>query len=86
MFNLVGHPHIVHTYGMVEHDFNSLMLVQEYATEGDLAELLKDNEFRPSQSVLLEIFLQIIGAMMYLADYDIVHGDLACRNVLGFSI
>jgi len=78
------HPHIVHTYGMVEHDLNSLMLVQEYATEGDLAELLKGNEFRPSQSVLLEIFLQIIGAMIYLADYGIVHGDLACRNVLVF--
>ncbi|CAF3649601.1 unnamed protein product [Rotaria sp. Silwood1] len=78
------HPHIVHTYGMVENDTNSLMLVQEYATEGDLAELLKENEFRPSQLVLLEIFLQIIDAMIYLADYGIVHGDLACRNVLVF--
>ncbi|CAF4640193.1 unnamed protein product [Rotaria sp. Silwood2] len=78
------HPHIVHTYGMVENDTNSLMLVLEYATEGDLAELLKENEFRPSQSVLLEIFLQIIDAMAYLAEYGIVHGDLACRNVLVF--
>ncbi|CAF1064305.1 unnamed protein product [Rotaria sordida] len=78
------HPHIVHTYGMVENDANSLMLVQEYASEGDLAELLRENEFRPSQSVLLEIFLQIIDAMVYLADYGIVHGDLACRNVLVF--
>jgi len=78
------HPHIVHTYGMVENHLNSLMLVQEYATEGDLAELLKENEFRPSKSVLLRIFLQIIDAMVYLAKYDIVHGDLACRNVLVF--
>ncbi|CAF1561416.1 unnamed protein product [Rotaria sordida] len=69
---------------MVENDSNSLMLVQEYASEGDLEELLKENEFRPSQAVLLEIFLQIIDAIVYLANYCIVHGDLACRNVLVF--
>ncbi|CAF3500113.1 unnamed protein product, partial [Rotaria socialis] len=83
---LGSHPHIVHTYGMVENDFNALMLVQEYATEGDLAHLLKENEFQPSQLVLLEIFLQIIDAMVYLANYGIVHGDLACRNVLVFRL
>jgi serine/threonine protein kinase len=81
---LGNHPHIVHTYGMVERDPNYLMLVQEYASEGDLAELLREDEFHPSQSVLIEIFLQIIDAMISLADYDIVHGDLACRNVLVF--
>jgi serine/threonine protein kinase len=81
---LGSHPHIVHTYGMVENDSNSLMLIQEYATEGDLAELLRENEFQPSQSVLLEIFLQIIDAMISLANFGIVHGDLACRNVLVF--
>jgi serine/threonine protein kinase len=69
---------------MVENDSNSLMLIQEYATEGDLAELLRENEFQPSQSVLLEIFLQIIDAMISLANFGIVHGDLACRNVLVF--
>ncbi|CAF1335924.1 unnamed protein product [Rotaria sordida] len=42
------HLHIVHIYGIVENDFNSLMLVQEYATEGDLEELFRENEFRPS--------------------------------------
>ncbi|CAF3671558.1 unnamed protein product [Rotaria socialis] len=83
---LGSHPHIVHTYGMVENDFNTLMLIQEYATEGDLAELLKENEFQPSKLVLLEIFLQIIDAMVYLANYGIVHGDLACRNVLVFRL
>ena len=32
------HPHIVHTFGMIENDARSLTLVQEYATEGDLLE------------------------------------------------
>ncbi|CAM4916705.1 unnamed protein product [Rotaria socialis] len=81
---LSSHPHIVHTYGLAENDFNRLMLIQEYATKGDLAEALKENEFQPSQLVLLEIFLQIVDAMVYLANYGIVHGDLACRNVFVF--
>ncbi|CAF4323280.1 unnamed protein product, partial [Adineta steineri] len=81
---LGSHPHVVHTYGIVENDHNRLILAQEYATEGNLGRLLKDGDFQPSQAVLLAIFLQIIDAMTYLAEYDIVHGDLACRNVLVF--
>ncbi|CAF1003096.1 unnamed protein product [Adineta steineri] len=81
---LGSHPHVVHTYGIVENDNNRLILAQEYATEGNLGRLLKDGDFQPSQAVLLAIFLQIIDAMTYLAEYDIVHGDLACRNVLVF--
>jgi serine/threonine protein kinase len=74
------HPHIVRTYGMLENDSNALILVQEYAIEGDLSEPLRGKEFRPSNPVLLEIFVQIIDAMICLADNGIVHGDLACRN------
>lgn len=80
------HPHIVRTYGLVESDSNSLLLVQERALKGDLSELLREKEFQPSRSVLFEIFLQIIDAMICLADNDIVHGDLACRNVLVYQM
>ena len=76
------HPHIVRTYGLVESDAEGVMLVQERALEGDLAERLREKEFQPSQAVLLDIFLQITDAMICLADNQIVHGDLACRNVL----
>ena len=36
------------------------------------------------EKILIEIFLQIIDGMSYLALNNIVHGDLACRNVLVF--
>lgn len=78
------HPNIVCTYGLVESDPNCVMLVQEYAKYGDLRELMRENEFKPSKRVLVEIFTQIIDAMICLADNRIVHGDLACRNVLVF--
>jgi len=80
------HPHIVRTYGMLESEPNTLTLVQEFASEGDLSELLREKHFRPSPSVLLELFIQIADAMVCLADNHIIHGDLACRNVLVFRM
>lgn len=81
---LSSHPHIIRTFGLVESEPNSIMLVQEYAEKGDLSELLRDGGFKPLRNVLVEIFIQIIDAMICLADNKIVHGDLACRNVLVF--
>ncbi|CAF3427213.1 unnamed protein product [Rotaria sp. Silwood1] len=79
------HPHIVRTYGLVDSDSsNSIILVQEYAPKGDLRQLLRNNNFQPTFDVLLEIFWEICDAMICLADNQIVHGDLACRNVLVF--
>lgn len=79
------HPHIVRTYGLVEsNSMDSIMLVQEYAPKGDLSTLLREEYFRPNLDVILEIFRQIVDAMICLADNQIIHGDLACRNVLVF--
>lgn len=80
------HPHIVRTHGMLESEPNTLTLVQEFAPEGDLSELLRERTFRPSSAVLIEVFIQIADAMICLADNSIVHGDLACRNVLVFQM
>jgi len=74
------HPHIIRTFGLVNSPSNSIRLVQEYAPDGDLAELLRERRFLPSENVLIEIFVQICDAMICLADNGIVHGDLGCRN------
>ncbi|CAF3890429.1 unnamed protein product [Rotaria sp. Silwood1] len=62
----------------------SVMLLQEYAPHGDLSELLRENGFKPTERVLRKIFEQICDAMICLVNNGIVHGDLACRNVLVF--
>jgi serine/threonine protein kinase len=80
------HPHIVRTFGLVQCNPGSVMLLQEYAPHGDLSELLRENGFKPIGRVLRKIFLQICDAMMCLADNGIIHGDLACRNVLVFRL
>ncbi|CAF2075131.1 unnamed protein product [Rotaria magnacalcarata] len=90
LYITLHHPHIIKTYGLVNPNdqligSDSVLLLQEYAKDGDIARLLSAQYFVPSQYVLIEIFIQISNAMIYLAENDIIHGDLACRNALVFK-
>jgi serine/threonine protein kinase len=80
-----SHPHIIHTFGFVGNNDRLPMLLQERATQGNLQTLLQGKRFQPSVDDLIEIFLQILDAMIYLAGQGIVHGDLRCANVLVMS-
>jgi serine/threonine protein kinase len=81
-----SHRHIVHTFGFVENDLQSTILLQERAPHSNLQLLLQNNQFQPSPKVLIEIFLQIISAMIYITEHNLVHGDLRCANVLVFQM
>ncbi|CAF3282288.1 unnamed protein product [Rotaria sp. Silwood2] len=90
---LTRHPHIVYTYGLVEQPNATsntfLMLLQEMAPEGSLINILEHHSEKypniPLPNLLLNhIFLQISEAMKFLSSKSIIHGDLACRNVLVF--
>ncbi|CAF1478412.1 unnamed protein product, partial [Rotaria sordida] len=85
---MTRHPYIVKTYGIVDEPSdvtsNSIMLLQEYASEGNLFEVLQEQPSVPNQNILWEMFFQISDAMTFLAHNQIVHGDLACLNVLVF--
>jgi serine/threonine protein kinase len=83
---LSSHPHIVRTYGLVQSSPDSILLVQERSPLGNLSELLRENELKPSERVLWNIFEQICDAMIFLAQKSIIHGNLACRNVLVFQM
>ncbi|CAM4777575.1 unnamed protein product [Rotaria magnacalcarata] len=87
--NLSRHPHIIRTFGFVydrnnPDQNNSALLLQEYARGGSLCDLLEDRRTAPGEKILIQIFLQIIEAMICLVSNHVVHGDLACRNVLVF--
>jgi serine/threonine protein kinase len=87
--NLSRHPHIIRTFGFVYDENirdqdNTVLLLQEYAPKGNLYEFLRNRRTAPEEKILIEIFLQIIEAMICLADNHVVHGDLACRNILVF--
>ncbi len=80
------HPHIIHTYGFVEDDDGSIMILQERAPYGNLQSLLESGRFQPSPTVLVRIFLQIIDAMIAIVKIGLIHGDLRCENILVFQM
>jgi serine/threonine protein kinase len=80
------HPHIVRTYGFVGNDRRSVMILQEQAPHGNLQYLLESGQFQPSARVLVEIFSQIINAMINIVKNGLVHGDLRCENILVFQM
>ena len=91
---LSRHPYIIYTYGLVEHSQQTstcVMLLQEKALSGSLQNYLEHRTEKYSDKILSDIifnhiFLQITKAMIHLVDKGIIHGDLACRNVLVFRI
>ena len=80
------HCHIIHTFGLVENDLHPFLLLQERANHGNLHVLLQTAQFQPRLKVLVAIFLQIIEAMIYIGQRNLVHGDLRCANVLVFKM
>lgn len=92
--HLTRHSHIVYTYGLVEHSQQQstfVMLLQEKAPLGSLFNFLEhrlDNQLDGllSDILLNHIFVQVTDAMIFLSEKNIIHGDLACRNVLVFRI
>ncbi|CAF3698408.1 unnamed protein product [Rotaria sp. Silwood1] len=80
------HDHLVYTYGFVENNRGSIMILQEKAPHGNLRALLESGQFNPSAKVLIEIFFQILDAMIHIVDHGLVHGDLRCENVLVFEM
>ena len=67
--NLSRHPHIIRTFGFVydkniSDQTNTRLLLQEYASEGSLFELLQERSICRSEKILIQIFFQIIDGMI----------------------
>ncbi|KAM9356044.1 protein tyrosine kinase 2 beta, b isoform 1-T3 [Pholidichthys leucotaenia] len=74
------HPHIVKLIGIIEE--NPVWIVMELYQYGELGNYLTENQRTLTNTTLLLFTLQICKALVYLVGLNMVHRDIAVRNVL----
>uniref|UniRef100_I3KDA3 non-specific protein-tyrosine kinase n=1 Tax=Oreochromis niloticus TaxID=8128 RepID=I3KDA3_ORENI len=76
----LDHPHIVCLIGVIEAD--PVWIVMELYEHGELGNYLIENQYSLSTATLVLYCLQICKALAYLEGLNMVHRDIAVRNVL----
>lgn len=76
----LDHPNIVRLIGVIEED--PVWIVMELCQLGELGKYLSKNQQSLSSVTLVLFSLQICKALVYLQGVNMVHRDIAVRNVL----
>lgn len=76
----LDHPHIVRLIGVIEKD--PVWIVMELYEHGELGNYLVEKQYRLTTDKLTQYCLQICKALAYLEGLNMVHRDIAVRNVL----
>ncbi|CAL1586373.1 unnamed protein product [Knipowitschia caucasica] len=76
----LDHPHIVKLIGIIEVD--PVWIVMELYQHGELGHYLSQNQKTLTVITLVLFSLQICKALVYLEGVNMVHRDIATRNIL----
>ncbi|CAH1783548.1 unnamed protein product [Owenia fusiformis] len=76
----LNHPHIIHIYEVFENK-EKIIILMEYANGGELYEYINDRH-RLKDSDSRRFFRQIVSAVDYCHQHDIVHRDLKLENIV----
>uniref|UniRef100_A0AAY4AYM6 non-specific protein-tyrosine kinase n=1 Tax=Denticeps clupeoides TaxID=299321 RepID=A0AAY4AYM6_9TELE len=76
----LNHPHIVSLIGIIEE--HPVWIIMELYQYGELGSYLKENQSTLTSVMLVLFSLQICKALAYLEGINMVHRDIAVRNVL----
>jgi len=86
------HPNIIKTRDVYTTQTNQLCIVMEYASKGDLDELIEERlkkldlwdeeQAQFSEQEIMDIFVQICMALETLHANKIIHRDLKTHNLL----
>eukprot|EP01114_Cavostelium_apophysatum_P013781 TRINITY_DN3418_c0_g1_i2.p1 TRINITY_DN3418_c0_g1~~TRINITY_DN3418_c0_g1_i2.p1 ORF type:complete len:701 (-),score=152.53 TRINITY_DN3418_c0_g1_i2:17-2119(-) len=74
------HPNIVQFLGVYSNDKKETFMVTEFLSKGSLQDLLQAAPIAQNQQI--QLIEQIAAGMAYLENKEVVHRDLACRNIL----
>ena len=82
------HSNLLHIFGSYTDEYCQPALVCELSTLRSLVDIFNEPELRGSITVmhLCKYAEQVANAMSYLEKRKIVHGDLACRNLMLSSL
>ncbi|GAB5364355.1 hypothetical protein AAMO2058_000962700 [Amorphochlora amoebiformis] len=79
------HPNILRILGCVTLDGTDLCVISELCERGNLLELSRNGEIKPSDAVLLGYAKSIALGLVHLHRNQIIHRDLRAANILVHS-
>ena len=75
------HENIIRLYNVYE-DSENINMIMEYAKNGNLYELISKEKNGLSESKAFNYFIQIVNAVYYLHQNNIIHRDIKPENIL----
>lgn len=78
----LNHPNLVRFYGIHYTAKNETFMVLEYMGQGSLIDLLSKKQETITKEDLLFMMKHIVNGMRFLEQNNIIHRDLALRNIL----
>ena len=75
------HPNIIRLYGMNETQ-TEINIIMEYAKNGNLFHLISRNKKGFNEKEAFEYFIQVVNAVYFLHENEIIHRDIKPENLL----
>ncbi|XP_075049007.1 testis-specific serine/threonine-protein kinase 1-like [Mixophyes fleayi] len=78
---VMNHHSVVKTYEIFETPAGKIYIIMELCAQGDLLQFINTRGTIP-EIVARKLFCQLVFAVKYCHDLDIIHRDLKCENIL----